>query len=167
MLDCPADGIKSNFKPYKLLLYRGRFRAQPLFDDQHRFVYLAPSKPESGQQVGDCFIRLEEIHNRMNGESGDYEQDYVLYMKYRMIRRAIAIPSTKKLKQARERKFSSLYNEMGGLLRFRCWTVAGAPSTVDEERLSTKLFGAMSYIPHDDCVELFRVWAGKSGIGLA
>ncbi|KAF5625565.1 hypothetical protein F25303_11297 [Fusarium sp. NRRL 25303] len=155
-----SNGIKSHFKPYKLLLYRGRFKDRPLFDDDHRFVYLAPSKPDGGQQVGDCFIRLEEIHNRMNGQSGDYEQDYELYMKYRDIRRAIARSSTNKLRKRREDEFAALQNDRGGLLRFRCWTVAGVPSTVDENRLSTKLFGSMSHIfKQDDCIELFRVWA--------
>ncbi|KAF5701765.1 hypothetical protein FGLOB1_10000 [Fusarium globosum] len=152
----PVPGV---FKPYKMLLYRGRSKTQPLLDDNHRFVYLAPSNPNESQ-VGDCFIRLEEIHKRMNGQSGDYEQDYELHVENAKILRDIAYAPTSDFKQDAENRLAALRNDRGGLLRFRCWTVTGVPSAEDEERLSRKLFWSMSGYQHDDCVELFRVWAG-------
>ncbi|KAG7407584.1 hypothetical protein Forpe1208_v012801 [Fusarium oxysporum f. sp. rapae] len=148
----------SYFKPYKLLLYRGRLNAQPQSDDNHRFVYLAPSKPGE-PQVGDCFIRLEEIHKRMKGESSDYEQDYTLAIEYATILKAIQRATTVEERQYAENRYSALLNDRGGLLRFRCWTVAGVPSAEDENRLSGKLFGSIRNQQQDDCIEVFRVWA--------
>ncbi|KAI7764938.1 hypothetical protein LZL87_005651 [Fusarium oxysporum] len=153
-----SNGIKSYFKPYKLLLYRGRLNAQPQSDDNHRFVYLAPSKPGE-PQVGDCFIRLEEIHKRMKGESSDYEQDYTLAIEYATILKAIQRATTVEERQYAENRYSALLNDRGGLLRFRCWTVAGVPSAEDENRLSGKLFGSIRNQQQDDCIEVFRVWA--------
>ncbi|RBA19845.1 hypothetical protein FPRO05_09145 [Fusarium proliferatum] len=148
----------SYFKPYKMLLYRGRLNDQPHSDDRHRFVYLAPSKPNE-PQVGDCFIRLEEIHKRMRGDSLPYEADYELAIAYDTLLRTIQRPSTQEAADEAQFRYNALLNERGGRLRFRCWTVAGAPSPEDENRLSEKLFGSMYYRAQEDCLEVFRVWA--------
>ncbi|KAF5566289.1 hypothetical protein FNAPI_1206 [Fusarium napiforme] len=148
----------SNFKPYKMLLYRGRRNDQPLTDDGHRFVYLAPSKSNE-QTVGDCFIRLEEIHKRMIGDSLPYEEDYQLAIEYETLLRTMQRPKSQQEANDANFRYNFLLNECGGRLRFRCWTVAGAPSTEDENRLSEKLYRWIFYKPQEDCLEMFRVWA--------
>ncbi|KAF5989683.1 hypothetical protein FBULB1_686 [Fusarium bulbicola] len=124
------------FAPYRLLLYRGWIKNQPALDDKHRFIYLAQSM--SGD-VGDCFIRLEEVHNRMRNEVTPYIQD---------CQKAIE-------SRAADRR----------CLNFRCWAVGGRVSTSDEQKLFDKLFKFVRQNEKADHVEEFRVWAGKLIMG--
>ncbi|KAI1055803.1 hypothetical protein LB506_009203 [Fusarium annulatum] len=175
------------FKAYKLLHYRGRFNDQPDKDDFHRYIYLAQNKPGE-PEVGDCFIRLEEVHNRMRGDVGPYELDCKLAHKYDEAMRGAQKGSFAQ-KTLAETDYVKLWNEHNGLLRFRCWNVRGAPCSVHEKKLCQKLFQRFlgkktidGYIEGEaiqeetvigeqqaideqkaigEHIELFRVWSGK------
>ncbi|KAL5605755.1 hypothetical protein FOVSG1_005902 [Fusarium oxysporum f. sp. vasinfectum] len=121
------------FTPYKLLLYRGRFNNDPEKDDKHRFIYLAQNKP-GDPVVGDCFIRLEEVHNRMRGDKAPYVQDCQTAIQ------------------------SATNNQRS--LNFRCWTVGGKACYTHELELFHKLFSNVSdQNKISDHIEEFRVWA--------
>ncbi|KAF4957944.1 hypothetical protein FGADI_2773 [Fusarium gaditjirri] len=121
------------FTPYKLLLYRGRFNNDPEKDDKHRFIYLAQNKP-GDPLVGDCFIRLEEVHNRMRGDKTPYVQDC-----------QTAIDSATNNRRS---------------LNFRCWAVEGKACYTHELELFEKLFSKISnQNKTSDHIEEFRVWA--------
>ncbi|KAK2671308.1 hypothetical protein RAB80_013730 [Fusarium oxysporum f. sp. vasinfectum] len=146
------------FKPYKLLQYRGRRNDQPNEDDGHRFIYLAQNKPGE-PVVGDCFIRLEEVHNRMRGDVAPYELDCQLALDYDNLL-AIGREGSYEERMAAENKYNKLQQQWGGLLRFRCWTVRGVPCSTHENELGKKLFHNFpGKETADEHIELFRVWA--------
>ncbi|KAG4280470.1 hypothetical protein FPRO06_11803 [Fusarium proliferatum] len=150
----PAQG-QDAFMPYKLLLYKGRDNADPAYDDRHRFVYLAENKPGE-PAVGDCFIRLEEIHKRMKGTATDYTADCARYNMREAVIHDLTWGDQKKAKESRRK----LQRDGKWILRFRCWTVYGNECDESENRLRNRLFKTV-YRANDywDHFDVFRVWA--------
>ncbi|KAG5788906.1 hypothetical protein H9Q69_012030 [Fusarium xylarioides] len=146
------------FKPYKLLLYRGRKNDNPDDDDNHRFVYLAENKPNE-MKVGDCFIRLEEVHNRMRGDAAPFIEDCELAVQYANQKIIIDGNGLQGERDIARANVEQLRQQFGGLLRFRCWTVEGQQSYSDEDTLCQKLFDNVHGTTTRDHLELFRVWA--------
>ncbi|ENH70711.1 hypothetical protein FOC1_g10005009 [Fusarium oxysporum f. sp. cubense race 1] len=147
-----------DFAPYKLLLYRGRFNNDPEKDDKHRFIYLAQTK--SGDTlVGDCFIRLEEVHNRMRGDLDPYIEDCKTALE--CARHLNIIENSNGLEKLKAQKaYNKFRRKLDGVLRFRCWAVEGVASSPHEQNLCIKLFykvnGKKAVRDH---IEEFRVWA--------
>ncbi|SCO56415.1 uncharacterized protein FFMR_13571 [Fusarium fujikuroi] len=132
--------------------------AQPDEDDHHRFVYLAENKPNE-MKVGDCFIRFEEVHNRMRGDVAPFMDDCELAVEYATQNRIINGNGLQAEKDAASARIQELRQQFGGLLRFRCWTVEGQQSYADEDTLCQKLFDNVQGMTTRDHLELFRVWA--------
>lgn len=150
--------------PYKLLLYRGYFKDEPERDDGHRFIYLAEHKPAE-PDVGDCFIRLEEIHNHMKGVDWAYFKDCEAVIMRRNVRKVARSGNSKAKKEVPEQPEKT--PKLGQSLRFRCWGVDGFPCTTSELNLSNRVFHNL-FDANDkwDHLDVFKVWAGKSSIWL-
>ncbi|CVK98182.1 uncharacterized protein FMAN_12251 [Fusarium mangiferae] len=150
----PKEG-KEDFMPYKLLLYRGYFRKSPDHDDEHRFIYLADP------DAGDCFIRLEEIHNRMKGiERAYFEDGKAAIMRRNALEVARSGNARAKKEVPENPEKPKKPHELGQLLRFRCWAVEGFPCTTHELKLSNRLFHNL-FDANDkwDHLDMFKVWA--------
>lgn len=147
--------------PYKLLLYRGWKNSDPEFDDKHRFVYLAENKPGE-PAAGDCFVRLEEIHKRMNANAIEYHHDCEAAILHRQVHDNLHNGGNKIMDEAYEAR-KVLQQQGLWLLRFRCWAVEGFPSEKHELDLWNRLFENVSTF-NDQLAhfEMFKVWAGKS-----
>lgn len=146
--------------PYKLLLYRGWINDDAERDDGHRFVYLAQNKPEE-PAVGDCFVRLEEIHKRMSGDSADYVADCAVAISQREILYNLHNGDNVKMAEAQAER-DELIRQGRWLLRFRCWAVEGLPSVNHELLLCSRLFEDV--FPQNDMYDHFKVfgvWAGE------
>ncbi|KAM0547504.1 hypothetical protein ACHAPJ_010377 [Fusarium lateritium] len=148
------------FVPYKLLLYKGRDNANQLYDDRHRFVYLAENKPGE-PAVGDCFIRLEEIHERMKGEEADYIDDCAMWNEREEVLHALTIANDNAKKEKALEDCENLKRKGKWGLRFRCWTIEGNECAESEKRLRDRLFTNNVYPANDkwDHLDVFRVWA--------
>jgi hypothetical protein len=146
-------------------MYRGRFNNEPEKDDNHRFVYLAQNKPGE-PLVGDCFIRLEEIHNRMRGIAAHYIDDCDVAVTRAKIIYALNHGTQDEQNEALMRQ-DQLQQEGRPFLTFRCWAVEGFECVAHERELFNRLF---AYIGPDNTVwdhfEVFRVWSGKSRLCL-
>ncbi|SCV42161.1 uncharacterized protein FFB14_07650 [Fusarium fujikuroi] len=153
------------FVPYKLLLYKGRNNANTGYNDGHRFVYLAENKPKE-PAVGDCFIRLEEIHKRMKGTETDYIDDCAVYNARQAVLQALRSKDKAEREKAAKTK-QRLQRQGKWTLRFRCWTVDGKECAESERSLRDRLFHKV-YAANDkyDHFDVFKVWAGKSHIHL-
>ncbi|KAH6950257.1 hypothetical protein DER45DRAFT_623778 [Fusarium avenaceum] len=151
------NAVHENFMPYKLLLYRGWKNSYPEFDDKHRFVYLAENKPEE-PAVGDCFVRLEEIHKRMNGN--EYRDDCAGAILHRRVNYILDNGKTVKEWDEAYEERKRLQEQGLWLLRFRCWAVEGFPSEKHELDLWNRLFGNV-FPANDplDHLEVFTIWA--------
>ncbi|RKK74302.1 hypothetical protein BFJ69_g8582 [Fusarium oxysporum] len=146
------------FAPYKLLLYRGRLNDHPIYDDGHRFIYLAQNKP-GDRSVGDCFIRLEEVHNRMRGDVNPYVDDCDIALQRASHLNNIQNSNGQQNLNARA-EYDEFLRFLDGVLRFRCWSVHGAVSYGHEEELCNILFyNVKGENPQSDHIEEFRVWA--------
>ncbi|KAF5563689.1 hypothetical protein FPHYL_5087 [Fusarium phyllophilum] len=149
---------EEKFIPYKLLLYRGWYNDYPEHDDRHRFVYLAENKPEE-PAVGDCFVRLEDIHKRMNGTSTDYTADCAVAISQRGILYYLHNGDDDQMAEAQVER-DALIQQGKWLLRFRCWAVDGLPSVNHELLLCNRLFEDV-FEKNDmyDHFQVFGVWA--------
>ncbi|KLO80871.1 Uncharacterized protein LW93_9116 [Fusarium fujikuroi] len=149
------------FVPYKLLLYKGRRNSNTGYNDGHRFVYLAENKPKE-PAVGDCFIRLEEIHKRMKGTATDYIDDCAVYNTRQAVLQALRSKDKAEREKAAKTK-QRLQRQGKWTLRFRCWTVDGKECAESERNLRDRLFHKV-YAANDkyDHFDVFKVWAGKS-----
>ncbi|KAF5715408.1 hypothetical protein FMUND_6890 [Fusarium mundagurra] len=158
MEGAPVQG-QDAFMPYKLLLYKGRDNEDPGYDDRHRFVYLAENKPGE-PAVGDCFVRLEEIHERMKGEATDYIDDCAMYNEREEVLHALTTAKDKAKKEEALEDCKRLQRQGKWGLRFRCWTVEGNECAESENRLRNRLFTNV-YPANDkwDHFDVFRVWA--------
>ncbi|KAF5645948.1 uncharacterized protein FTJAE_2378 [Fusarium tjaetaba] len=151
------------FAPYKLLLYKGRYNADTGYDDRHRFVYLAENKPKE-PAVGDCFIRLEEIHKRMNGTEAEYIEDCKRHNSWDAAVRAaspLSLSKLNKLQKLRAKEELTRATLDGKwTLRFRCWTVDGKECEESEKRLRNRLFNDVFPANDErDHIAVFKVWA--------
>ncbi|KAH7473649.1 hypothetical protein FOMA001_g12660 [Fusarium oxysporum f. sp. matthiolae] len=152
-------GLAQAFAPYKLLVYRGRFNNDPERDDNHRFVYLAQNKPRE-PAVGDCFIRLEEVHHRMRGDPDFYYDDCSVAINRARILRNIAKGTSKQQREGAKQEYEQTQRQGRSLLTFRCWTVEGIQCSTSEKNLAARLFKNLSSDNDDlDHVQVFRVWA--------
>ncbi|KAF5692039.1 hypothetical protein FCIRC_225 [Fusarium circinatum] len=109
--------------------------------------------------VGDCFIRLEEVHNRMRGDLQPYIDDCKTALK--CAGHEDKVQNSKGAQKAKAlRDYSKYRRELGGVLRFRCWAVEGVASLPHEKNLCIKLFFKVTgRDPKRDRIEEFRVWA--------
>ncbi|RKL39835.1 hypothetical protein BFJ72_g6562 [Fusarium proliferatum] len=163
-LEGPPEEGNEAFGLYKLLLYKGRDNANPTYDDRHRFVYLAENKPRE-PLVGDCFVRLEEIHKRMKGTATEYTEDCARYNEREKLTRDRPLRSKlsplQKVRAAQ--KEMKLRRDGNWTLRFRCWTVDGKECTESESRLRNRLFDDVFPANNkEDHLAVFKVWAGNS-----
>ncbi|KAF4437590.1 hypothetical protein FACUT_5522 [Fusarium acutatum] len=157
-MEGPSAPGNEAFVPYKLLLYRGWDNQNPESDDRQRFVYLAENKPTE-PAVGDCLVRLEEIHKRMKGDAADYAADCAVYNTREEVLEALTFGNREQKRTANERR-TELQRQGKWTLRFRCWTVEGKECAESEKRLRDRLFKTVYPANNEwDHLDVFKVWA--------
>lgn len=128
-------------------------------------MYLAENKPKE-PAVGDCFIRLEEIHKRMQGTTAEYIDDCEVYNGRQAALQSLRSKDKAEMEKGAKKR-QRLQRQGKWTLRFRCWSVDGKECDESERNLRDRLFHNV-YAANDkwDHFDVFKVWAGKSHIHL-